>query len=175
MTGQRSAPDVDDVRRATQGFARVINQLGDTGEVRIEAVEDTGVSYGPLALSIDSHQTVHFNQNDLESGKAGKGLTGSNGVGEDDCRLTLRNDLDLGVLSYIRTTDCFSDAIHDVAPGWDTPHHAALFNPGTNPSQVSLLQACEQRRHGSRGDHHRHRRPGDIAVKVRQVKTKSLT
>ena len=38
---------------ALQGFVRVINHSGDSGEVQIEAIDDTGVSYGPLTLSID--------------------------------------------------------------------------------------------------------------------------
>ena len=58
-----------------------------------------GMSYGLLTLSIDGHQTVHFNSNDLEGGNAGKGLAGSTGVGEGDWCLTLSSDLDPEVLS----------------------------------------------------------------------------
>ena len=125
---------------ALQGFARVINRSGHRGDVRIEAVDDTGVSYGPLTLSIDGHQTVHFNSTDLESGNAGKGLTGSTGVGEGDWRLTLSSDLDLEVLSYVRTTDGFLTAMHDLAPVADGVHRIAIFNPGSNTSQVSRLR-----------------------------------
>ena len=125
---------------ALQGFVRVINHSGDTGEVQIDAVDDTGTSYGPLTLSIHGHQTLHFNSNDLESGNAGKGLTGSTGVGEGDWRLTLSSDLDLEVLSYIRTTDGFLTAMHDLAPVADGVHRIAIFNPGSNTSQVSRLR-----------------------------------
>ena len=125
---------------ALQGFARVINRAGDAGEVQIEAVDDTGMSYGPLTLSIDGHQTVHFNSNDLEEGNPGKGLTGSTGVGEGDWRLTLTSDLDLEVLSYIRTRDGFLTAMHDLAPVADGVHRIAIFNPGSNTSQVSRLR-----------------------------------
>ena len=126
---------------ALQGFARVINHSGDAGEVRIEPVDDTGVPYGPLTLSIDGHQTVHFNSNDLEDGNPGKGLTGSTGAGTGDWRLTLTSDLDVEVLSYIRTTDGFLTAMHDVAPESEPGvRRVVIFNPGSNTSQVSRLR-----------------------------------
>ena len=126
---------------ALQGFARVINQSGDAGEVQIEAVDDTGVSYGPLTLSIDGHATVHFNSDDLEDGNPGKGLTGSAGAGTGDWRLTLTSDLDLEVLSYIRTTDGFLTAMHDVVPESEPGvRRVVIFNPGSNTAQVSRLR-----------------------------------
>ena len=125
---------------ALQGFVRVINHSGDSGEVQIEAIDDTGVSYGPLTLSIDGATTVHFNSNDLEGGNAGKGLTGSTGAGEGDWRLTLTSDLDIEVLSYIRTTDGFLTAMHDLAPVAEGEHRIAIFNPGSNAAQVSRLR-----------------------------------
>ncbi len=125
---------------ALQGFVRVINHSGDSGEVQIDAVDDTGVSYGPLTLSIDGATTVHFNSNDLEGGNTGKGLTGSTGAGEGDWRLTLTSDLDVEVLSYIRTTDGFLTAMHDLAPVAEGEHRIAIFNPGSNAAQVSRLR-----------------------------------
>jgi len=40
---------------ALQGFVPVVDHSADAGEVQVDAVDDTGVSYGPLTLSIDSH------------------------------------------------------------------------------------------------------------------------
>ena len=132
-------PAASDV--ALQGFVRVINHSGDAGEVQVEAVDDTGVSYGPLTLSIDANETVHFNSNDLEGGNTGKGLTGSTGAGEGDWRLVLTSDLDVEVLSYIRTTDGFLTAMHDLAPEVEEGvHRIAIFNPGSNAAQVSRLR-----------------------------------
>ena len=125
---------------ALQGFVRVINHSGDSGEVQIDAVDDMGVSYGPLTLSIAGDTTVHFNSNDLEGGNTGKGLTGSTGAGEGDWRLTLTSDLDVEVLSYIRTTDGFLTAMHDLAPVAEGEHRIAIFNPGSNAAQVSRLR-----------------------------------
>ena len=125
---------------ALQGFVRVINHSGDSGEVEIEAIDDMGRSYGPLTLLIDATETVHFNSDDLESGNAGKGLTGSTGAGEGDWRLVLTSDLDVEVLSYIRTTDGFLTAMHDLAPEAEGEHRIAIFNPGSNAAQVSRLR-----------------------------------
>ena len=57
----------DEVR---EGFARVINHATEAGEVRIDAVDGEGESYGPVMLSIDAGEAVHFNSDDLESGNA---------------------------------------------------------------------------------------------------------
>ena len=83
---------------------------------------------------------MHFNSNDLEGGNTGKGLTGSTGAGEGDWRLTLTSDLDVEVLSYIRTTDGFLTAMHDLAPEAEGEHRIAIFNPGSNAAQVSRLR-----------------------------------
>ena len=123
-----------------QGFARVINHSDGAGEVTIEAFDDGGASYGPLTLSIDAGETVHFNSVDLETGNAGKGLSGSTGPGEGDWRLELDSGLDIEVLSYIRTGDGFLTAMHDTAPKGDDGHRVAIFNPGSNTNQQSLLR-----------------------------------
>ena len=44
------------------------------------------------------------------------------------------------MLSYIRTTDGFLTAMHDVAPVSGTRHRVAIFNPGSNAAQVSRLR-----------------------------------
>ena len=124
-----------------QGFARVINHSYEAGEVSIEAFDDEGTSYGPLTLSIDAVETVHFNSRDLEDGNAGKGLVGSTGTGQGDWRLELRSALDIEVLSYIRTTtDGFLTAMHDTVPVEGGRHEVVVFNPGSNRKQESLLR-----------------------------------
>ena len=123
-----------------QGFARVINHSAEAGEVSIEAFDDEGAAHGPLALSIDAGETAHFNSNDLENGNADKGLTGSTGPGQGDWRLEFESELDIEVLSYIRTTDGFLTAMHDTVPVVDGRREAAIFNPGSNLNQQSLLR-----------------------------------
>ena len=127
----------DDVR---QGFVRVVNRSGHSGEVSVVAVDDAGTAHGPLTLALDGRRTVHFNSDDLEHGNPGKGLAGSTGGGNGDWRLELTSDLDLEVLAYVRTVDGFLTAMHDVAPVSEGRHRVATFNPGSNVNQVSRLR-----------------------------------
>ena len=123
-----------------QGFVRVVNRSNETGEVAIDAVDESDADYESLSLALGAGETVHFNSDDLELGNAAKGLTGSTGVGTGDWRLTLRSDLALEVLSYIRTPDGFLTSMHDVAPIGETGHRVVILNPGSNVNQVSRLR-----------------------------------
>ena len=123
------------------GFLRVVNRSNVSGEVAIEAVDDEGNRAGPVSLELGSRQTVHFNSDDLEAGNNAKGLAGGIGTGEGDWRLALTSELDLRVLSYIRTADGFLTSMHDLAPrAEDGSHRVVFFNPGSNTRQVSKLR-----------------------------------
>ena len=123
-----------------QGFVRVINHSAEAGEVSIDPVDDGGRAFDTITLSIDANETIHFNSNDLETGNEGKGLAGSTGSGEGAWRLAFTSDLDIEVLSYIRTTDGFLTAMHDMAPADGDIRRVAIFNPGSNKNQVSRLR-----------------------------------
>ena len=123
-----------------EGFVRVINHAAEAGEVTIEAVDDTGMRLGPVTLSVDAGATAHFNSGDLEDGNAAKGLSTGVGSGEGDWRLVLDSDLDFEALSYIRTADGFLTAMHDTVPVRDGAYEVAIFNPASNPNQVSRLR-----------------------------------
>ena len=47
---------------------------------------------------------------------------------------------DIEVLSYIRNADGFLTAMHDIVPGEDNVYRVAIFNPGRNKNQKSLLR-----------------------------------
>ena len=125
-----------------QGFARVINHAARAGTVEIEAIDDEGMSFGPVSLDIDANETVHFNSADLENSNAAKGLPTGTGAGSGDWRLVLSSDLDIEVLAYIRTpADGFLTSMHDLVPeGEDGRHRVPIFNPGSNLDQVSQLR-----------------------------------
>ena len=124
-----------------EGFVRVINHSAEAGEVSIDPTDDSGREFDTLTLSIDASQTKHFNSRDLENGNESKGLTGSTGSGQGNWRLSFSSDLDIEVLSYIRTEDGFLTAMHDVAPEEeDDSWRIAIFNPGSNRNQVSQLR-----------------------------------
>ena len=125
-----------------QGFARVINRTGDAGEVHLEAFDDAGVRHGPVSLTLEAHEVVHFNSSDLEEGNAAKGLSGGIGAGSGDWRLEVRSTLELDVLSYIRTSDGFLTSMHDVVPETPEGYRVVIFNPGRNVNQVSRLRVA---------------------------------
>ncbi|MCY3817914.1 MAG: hypothetical protein OXH52_00925 [Gammaproteobacteria bacterium] len=124
-----------------QGFARIVNLSGSAGTVSIVAFDDGGRRHGPVILSMDARQTVHFNSVDLEDGEASKGLPeGTGAPSQGDWRLALTSDLDINVLSYIRTPGGFVTSMHDVAPSEGNTHRVPFFNPGSNTAQQSLLR-----------------------------------
>ena len=122
-----------------QGFVRVVNRSGESGEVRIDAFDDDGMQYGPLTLEVGAGETVHFNSDDLEQGNADKGLTGATGSGEGSWRLALTSTLDIEVLSYLRTHDGFVTSMHDLVPRTEASYRVPIFNRGSN-TRVSQLR-----------------------------------
>ena len=130
-------PASDAVR---QGFVRVINHADTAGEVSIRAVDDSGNPFGPITLAIAGRKTRHFNSDDLESGNPPKGLSEGTGAGEGSWRLVLSSDLDIEVLSYIRTRDGFVTTMRDVARRTGGGYRVPFFNPGSNQDQVSSLR-----------------------------------
>lgn len=125
-----------------QGFVRVINHSADSGEVAIHTHDDSGREFSELTLSIGPRETIHFNSNHLEGLDPREGLSGMTGApDEGDWRLTLSSDLDIEVLSYIRTTnDGFLTSMNDLAPSKGDRHRVPIFNPGSNLNQVSSLR-----------------------------------
>ena len=123
-----------------QGFVRIINRASEPGEIRIGAFDDSEWDYGEITLAIDADAAVHFNSDDLETGSPEKGLSRGVGAGEGHWRLELESDLDIEVLSYVRTPDGFLTAMHDVAPSFGVRHRIAVFNPASNRTQVSQLR-----------------------------------
>ena len=125
-----------------QGFVRVFNRSGRSGEVRISATDDSGESPGALTLDIGASETRAFNSNDLEQGNPSKGLAGRTGPGMGDWRLEFDSELDIEVSAYIRTTDGFLTAMHDLAVPEDRTgaYHVPIFNPASNTGQRSKLR-----------------------------------
>ena len=123
-----------------QGFARIVNRSDSSGTVTITAFDDSGRRYDPVTLVLDPRRTVHFNSGDLEDGNADKIAVGIGPAAQGDWRLDLTSDLEIKVLSYIRTRDGFVTSMHDLAPSDGNRHSIAFFNPGSNTAQVSYLR-----------------------------------
>ena len=126
--------------RSREGLVRVINHSYTSGQVSIVAVDDQGNRSGPVELAIESRQAVQISSTDLERGNAAKGLVGRAGSGQGDWRLEITSELDLMVLSYVRTADGFLTSMHDLAPvGPGGSQRVVFFNPGS-ARQVSKLR-----------------------------------
>lgn len=138
--GKHAVPLFPAARDEHQGFVRIINRSGERGQVRIGAFDDSEWDYGEITLAIDANAAVHFNSDDLETGSPEKGLSHGIGAGQGDWRLELESDLDIEVLSYVRTADGFLTAMHDIAPSFGVRHRLAVFNPASNRAQVSQLR-----------------------------------
>ena len=122
-----------------QGFVRVANRSGEAADVLVEAFDGTVVDYESLALVVGADEVASFNSDDLEQGNSDKGLTGSTGAGVGDWWLELSSGAEINVGSYIRTTDGFLTAMHDLVPESEGAYRVVFFNPAENVNQVSVL------------------------------------
>ena len=123
-----------------QGFVRIVNDGARAADVSIVAIDDAGTRYPPASLVVERGRAVHFNSQDLETGNASKGLTGSTGEGTGDWRLEIESTEELKVASYIRTSDGFLTAMHDTAERRESGYFVPVFNPASNANQVSSLR-----------------------------------
>ena len=132
-----SALDSDD----RQGFVRVVNHSDRAGTVRIMATDDAGTSHA-VTLDLDPAEVQALNSQDLEQGNDDKGLSGGTDVGTGDWRLEFDSDLALEVGAYVRTTDGFLTAVHDVVPidEFTGSYYVSVFNPASNMAQRSRLR-----------------------------------
>ena len=155
LTNLSSAPEGTTVSLFTaaaesrQSFARIVNRSPEAGTVTVSATDDSGWWVPAFTLPIGGHQALHFNSDDLENGNADKGIAGV-GDGTGHWRLHFDSDLDLQVLAYMRTTDGFLTALHDVVGESEArsgrwrrgrgEQQVPLLNPGSNARQESVLR-----------------------------------
>ena len=126
-----------------EGVLRIVNRTRQSGSVGIEAIDDTGTSYGPVTLRIDTLESLVINSDDLEEGNAGKGLFLGTGAGSGDWRLRLSTSLDIAVLSYVRplgVQDGLLSAMHDLVPRRAWGHQVTLLDPAEAPGQTGRLR-----------------------------------
>ena len=126
-----------------QGFVRVINHSAEEGEVTVTAFDGSESDYEPISLAFGANRAMHFNSNDLEFANASKGLSVGVGAGQGDWRLELTSELDIEVLSYIRTDDGFVTPMHHTAARAldDTwRYYVPIFHPASQSGQESHLR-----------------------------------
>ena len=125
----------------TTGLVRIVNHSNEAGTVRVEAIDDAGVRFGPVTLELAAKHAVQLTSFQLERGNARRGLPEGVGNGKGHWRLKLTSTLDIEPGAYARTPRGFLTSMHDsVAEDGAGRWHVPLFNPGSNQSRVSLLR-----------------------------------
>ncbi|WP_338516508.1 hypothetical protein [Alteromonas gracilis] len=125
-----------------QGFLRFTNPNFSTVSVSIVGIDDAGnPGQTTLSFEVGSLASQQFNSDDLEFGNGSKGLTGFLGIASDNWTLQVTTSGELGVSSYIRTSEGFMTKIGDLVPNTNqTSHIVPMFNPASNVNQVSILR-----------------------------------
>ena len=111
----RAVPYFPAAGGSNEGFVRVVNRSGASGDVFIEAVDDAGVRFGPERLRLRARRAVYFDSEDLQNGHAAKGFAGIGRPTVGDWRLEVASALDIEVLSYVRAEDGLVTPMHDTA------------------------------------------------------------
>ena len=145
LTNLSSAPEGTGVPLFTaasssrQSFVRIINRSTEAGSATVYATDDSGVVRGYFTIPLGANQVQYFDSNDLENGNAKRGIAGI-GNGTGDWRLTVSSDLDIQVLTYMRTADGFLTALHDIVGNTGRRHQVPILNPGSNTRRESVLR-----------------------------------
>ena len=128
---------------ALEGVLRVVNRTDQSGSVSIEAIDDSGTSYGPVTLRLSALESLVINSSELEEGSTAKGLSVGTGAGSGDWRLRLSTSLDIAVLSYahpLGVQDGLLSAMHDLVPRRAWGHQVTLLDPAETPGQRGKLR-----------------------------------
>ena len=126
-----------------EGVLRIVNRTDQFGRVDIEAIDDTGTTYGPVTLWIGGLEGLVLTSGELEGGSTAKGLSVGTGAGSGDWRLRLSTSLDIAVLSYVRplgVQDGLLSAMHDLVPRRSWGHQVTLLAAAETPGQSARLR-----------------------------------
>ncbi|MCY4598619.1 MAG: DUF5719 family protein [Acidobacteria bacterium] len=120
-------PSASDALR--EGVVRILNHSGEAGVVAVTAIDDTGAAYGPVELTLEARQAIHFSSADLELGNAASGIATGIGGGQGDWRLLLETALDIEPRAYVQTSAGFIDGLDDTLPRPSFYHRVSLPAP----------------------------------------------
>ncbi len=132
---------------AQQGFIRVINKSADSIAVTLTGRDDAGdLSIGRIRFDIPPFASQQMNSDDIEFGNAAKGLDGSLGDGTGNWQLKIYSDADVTTMGFVRTSEGFMTSMHSMSEVFDgaTDHRVDVFNPASNPNQVSRIRMSNQ-------------------------------
>ena len=126
-----------------QSFLRFTNQSDVEGDVTISGVDDNGTPAPgtDITFRLFPKESKQLNSRDYENGNGSKGLSGALGDGTGKWHLTATSDVDLEVMSLIRTPDGFLTNLSGVAPTDATGSHRIYYaNPASETEQVTFLR-----------------------------------
>ena len=135
-------PDSDE---GPQGLLRIVNHSDESGSVRIEGIDDAGMSHGPVTLALGGQNAAHLDSGDLEAGSPTKGLSEGLGDGDGYWRLRIDTELDVEVLAYARTASGFATSLHGATEttrgaAGEYVHYVPYLRADRNPRRTSWLR-----------------------------------
>ena len=125
-----SLPLLPAASQAGSGILRLVNRDSRAGIVELRAIDDSGRSFGPAAVSMPAGQTLELHSSDIEHGNPLKGLPEGLGTATSDWRLEVSSTLDLAVQAYATAPDGLRSALHDTVAPIHGEHRVPLF-PGS--------------------------------------------
>ncbi len=156
MASPANDPFFQNEQLRPHGFVRIVNQADQPGTVRIIPFDDAGNRAASAEMPFRAREARHFNIYDLELGDKHPGRAEARDLNEEGIgppakghwRLDVDTDLDVRALAYIRTSDGFLTAMHDVLPR-DAQGRLAVhfFNPGSNTRSESRLRLINTGQH----------------------------
>jgi len=126
-----------------QSFLRFVNQSNVAGFVTLSGVDDTGTPApgGDITFTLFGKESKQLNSRDYENGNGSKLLSGALGDGAGKWHLTATSDVDLEVMSLIRTPDGFVTNLSGVVPTDAVGNHQIYYaNPASETGQVTFLR-----------------------------------
>ena len=129
------------------GVVRIVNHSATEGQVLVTAIDDSGLYFGPVSLSLDAQAAIEFSSTDLERGDDMLGIVPGVGNGEGGWRLLIESDLDIEPLAYVKTPFGFMDRLHDVAPRRWFYHRVVLTAPDILDSSGGTLRLINRGLH----------------------------
>ena len=126
-----------------EGVLRIVNRTRQAGQVSIEAIDDTGVTFGPVTVSVSVQEGLVLTSGDLEEGMRTRDSLAGTGAGTGDWRLRLSTSLEIEVQSYVHplgVQDGLLSAMHDVVARGTSGHQVTLFDPEETPGSTGSLR-----------------------------------
>lgn len=124
-----------------QGFLRFTNTSDDRQQVVLSGLDDSGqAGVTTILFSLLPGESKQMNSDDLEFGNEEKGLTGHFGDGTGSWRIAVQAE-EVKTSAYIRTSEGFLTQVDAIVPNaFGKEHEIPMFNPSSNPNQVSKLR-----------------------------------